>query len=219
MSDDHDRRPAGPEIAEAAAGQDEGEIEILGIEALDDEGNPSRGGTEPPGEAAPAPGSDVRAGGAEEADDAGLQERYVRLLADFDNFRKRSEREREDRARYALMEPMRDLLPVLDNLERALSVPGVADDLRRGVEMVARQFLDVLRRYGVEPVAAIGEPFDPRVHDAVMKVESPDVSAATVVEELQRGYRLHERLLRPAMVRVAVPPEASPGGATGDGEA
>lgn len=221
MSDDHDRRPGGPEIAEAAAGQDEGEVEILGIEALDEEGNPSpqdEGGAGEE-ESTPGAGSRAGAGGTAAADDAGLQERYVRLLADFDNFRKRSEREREERARYALMEPMRDLLPVLDNLERALSVPGAADDLRRGVEMIARQFLDVLRRYGVEPVAAIGEPFDPRVHDAVMKVESPDVGAATVVEELQRGYRLYDRLLRPAMVRVAVPPEIASGGAAGDGEA
>jgi molecular chaperone GrpE len=140
---------------------------------------------------------------------AELRDRHLRLLADFDNFRKRAERELEERTRYVLAEPIRDLLPVLDNLERALAAQGSEGDLIRGVEMIARQFLDVLRRFGVEPVPAVGARFDPRRHEAVMSVESAAVAEPTVVEELQRGYLLRDRLLRPALVKVAVPAEGA----------
>jgi molecular chaperone GrpE len=102
---------------------------------------------------------------------------------------------------------MRDLLPVIDNLERALAAPGTAEDLRGGVELIARQFAEVLRRFGLTEVPALGQPFDPRVHEAVSREESDEVDRPTVVAEFQRGYWLNDRLLRPAMVRVAVPPE------------
>jgi len=145
---------------------------------------------------------------------ADLRDRSMRTLADFDNFRKRSERERQDAKRYALLEPLRDFLAVVDNLERALNSQGSSDDLKRGVEMTLRQFQDQLRRHGVKEVAAKGEPFDPALHEAVMREEDPTVDRPTVAEELQRGYMMHERLLRPAMVKVAVPAEkaATPGG-------
>jgi molecular chaperone GrpE len=119
---------------------------------------------------------------------------------------------------------------VLDNLERALAAEGVAEDLRRGVEMIVRQLRDALRRYGMGEVAAVGARFDPKVHEAVLREESAEVDHPTVVAELQRGYLLHDRLLRPAMVKVAVPPEpghgesapsgggAAPGGGDPDGE-
>jgi molecular chaperone GrpE len=138
---------------------------------------------------------------------ADLRDRSMRTLADFDNFRKRSERERQEAKRYALLEPLRDFLAVVDNLERALSAQGSAEDLKRGVEMTLRQFQEQLRRYGVTEVPAKGAAFDPAVHEAVLRQEDPTVDRPTVAEELQRGYTMHERLLRPAMVKVAVPAE------------
>lgn len=144
-------------------------------------------------------------------------ERFVRLQADFENFRKRTDREREEEGRYAAGELVARLLPVLDNLERALASPpaGEADRaLREGLALVHRQFLEELRRAGLRPVPAVGEPFDPSVHEAVETVETVEAGGAaaeTVVDELLRGYWFHDRLLRPAMVRVAV-------GAHGSGE-
>jgi molecular chaperone GrpE len=147
-------------------------------------------------------------------ENADLRDRSMRTLADFENFRKRTERERQEAKRYALMEPLRDFLAVVDNLDRALSAQGSAEDLKRGVEMTLRQFQEQLRRYGVREVPARGEAFDPAVHEAVSRQEDPTVERPTVAEELQRGYMIHDRLLRPAMVKVAVPaekPAAAPG--------
>lgn len=144
-----------------------------------------------------------------------LRERSVRTLADFDNFRKRSERDRHELLRYALVEPMREMLSVVDNLERALDAEGSADDLKTGVEMILRQMHDLLRRQGVREVAALDEPFDPAVHDAVARREEAGLTEARVVRELQRGYQLHDRLLRPAIVEVAVPAD---GDAEGEGD-
>jgi molecular chaperone GrpE len=138
---------------------------------------------------------------------ADLRDRSVRTLADFENFRKRSEREREESKRYALGEPLRDLLEVVDNLELALAAEGSRDDLKLGVELILRQLRDLLRRHGVREIEAAGARFDPMVHEAVSRQEDAAVEAPTVVEELRRGYQLHDRLLRPAMVRVAVPGE------------
>lgn len=134
-----------------------------------------------------------------------LRERHLRLRADFENFRKRAERDRTERVRRGVGDALRDLLPVADNLERALAAPGEVDDLRRGVEMIARQLEDVLRRHGVEPIAALGAPFDPQLHEAVAREEGDDVEVPTVIEELQRGYLYGNALLRPSLVRVAMP--------------
>jgi molecular chaperone GrpE len=142
---------------------------------------------------------------------ADLRDRSIRTLADFDNYRKRADRERDDIRRYATTELLRDLLGVVDNLNLALAAGGTAEDLKKGVELTLRQFADLLRRNGVREVAALGERFDPAVHEAVSKHEDPSVSAPTVVEELRRGYLLHDRLLRPAMVRVALPDESAGG--------
>ena len=149
---------------------------------------------------------------------ADLRDRSMRTLADFDNFRKRSERERQDLRRYALLEPMREFLTVMDNLDLALSAGGSAEDLKRGVEMIHRQMAELLRRFGVQEVKAVGQPFDPTVHEAVAREESGEVRLPTVAAELRRGYILHDRLLRPAMVKVAVPVE-QPEGPEGSGEA
>jgi len=209
-----DPRPEPEEAVLADATElapEDDEVEILGFE----------GRSERDEAAAPEP----RAAAGATADDGGaarefadLQERHLRLRADFDNFRKRMDREREETRRYALAEPLRELLPVLDNLERAATAQGRLEDLQRGVEMIARQFAETLRRFGLSEVESMGAPFDPQVHEAVMREESAEVSVPTVVGEMQRGYRLHERLLRPAMVRVAVPVEPESAGDE-DGEA
>jgi molecular chaperone GrpE len=140
---------------------------------------------------------------------AELRDRSTRTLADFDNFRKRSERERQEQRKFAVLEPLREMLAVADNLDLALSAQGSAEDLKRGVEMIHRQMAELLRRFGAVEVAAVGQPFDPTLHEAVSREESREVKTPTVVAELRRGYTLHDRLLRPSMVRVAVPAEAA----------
>ena len=187
-------------------------VEILGFEDDDPEPAPKRPAAAAARAAAPADGAEL----------AAEKERYLRLRADFDNFRKRAERERAEAERYALAEPARQLLPVMDNLARALAASaaatsGGAEELRRGVEMILRQLEDALRRFGVVAVPALGQRFDPSVHEAVAHEESDEVAAPTVVAEFQRGYKLNERLIRPAMVKVALPPhEEGDAGEPGD---
>ena len=142
------------------------------------------------------------------------KELYLRKLADFDNYRKRQEREMAEYRRLANANLVRDLLQVVDNLERAVASPSAADaSLRVGVELVLRQFKEALARHGVAEVNPEGKPFDPSLHEAIQRVDSPEVIANTVVQVLQRGYVLGERLLRPALVVVAVPtsPAVLPG--------
>ncbi|MEM9596157.1 MAG: nucleotide exchange factor GrpE [Acidobacteriota bacterium] len=145
-----------------------------------------------------------------------IQERLLRTLADFDNFRKRTEREKETMRKHAATDVLRDMLGGIDNLERAMASAGNVDELKQGLEMVLRQQHDVLKRHGVEPVAALDQPFDPTYHEAVGREEKEGIEVATVTAELQRGYRLHDRLLRPAMVYVAVPARRT---AEGDADA
>jgi molecular chaperone GrpE len=139
-----------------------------------------------------------------------LREALLRKAADFENLKRRLERDRTDYVKYALSEAMRDVVGVLDNLDRALShapASGV-EDFRAGVEMIARQLGEVLRKYGVTEVAALGEPFDPQYHEAVMREETAAEPPGTVLEVFQKGYILNERLLRPAMVKVSAAPAA-----------
>jgi molecular chaperone GrpE len=155
----------------------------------------------------------------DDADDvAAMREKYLRALADFDNYRKRVERERAETSRAALAEPLRGFLGVVDNLDRAINAGGSSGDLKAGVQMILRQTEDLLRRFGVEPVPALGEPFDPAIHEAVVRFEDPRVAQPTVSEEFQKGYRYHGRLLRPSMVKVAVPVESDSSGGGGDRE-
>ena len=142
-----------------------------------------------------------------------LREALLRKAADFENLKKRSEREKAEYVRYALSEAMRDVLGVLDNLERALAHAAASgsDELRTGVEMIARQLSDVLRKYGVSEVPALDTPFDPQFHEAVMREESAAVPPGTVLEVFQKGYVLNDRLLRPAMVKVSAAPAAPAG--------
>ncbi len=134
-----------------------------------------------------------------------LREQSLRALADLENYRKRIARERVEERRYAGQGLLADFLDVKDNLQRALSSEGSADDLKIGVEMTLRQFDQVLERAGVTPVEAVGKAFDPMVHEAVSRVEKEGVEEPVVLEEMQQGYRMHQRLLRPSRVLVAVP--------------
>ena len=134
------------------------------------------------------------------------REQLLRVAADFDNFKKRSRRELGDAVKVAREDLLRDLLPVFDNLERASLHAGTATDtkaLADGISMVQRQFLDVLGRLGIERVASVGQPFDPAVHEAVQHLETDEFPPGAVANELQAGYRMGDRVLRPAMVVVA----------------
>jgi molecular chaperone GrpE len=139
---------------------------------------------------------------------ADLQERLLRTMADFDNFRKRTEREKEALRRLGASEVLKDFLSVSDNLERALESPGGVEDLKQGVRMILRQFEELLSRHGVETVESVGRPFDPTLHEAVATQQSSEVEVPTVSEEMQKGYLFHDRLLRPAMVWVTMPAAA-----------
>lgn len=142
-----------------------------------------------------------------------LRDRSLRTLADYENYRKRVERERTESRRYAGFEVLRELLEVVDNLERAVAAPGSVDELKQGVELILKQLHDLLRRSGVRPVPAVGEPFDPNMHEAVSRDQDATVDRPTVTAEHQPGFWMHERLLRPAVVSVAMPadkPAAGP---------
>lgn len=133
-----------------------------------------------------------------------MRDRYLRTLADFENFRKRSEREKQDFFKYALSGLMKDLLPVLDNFDRALEHAEEGDDFHKGVLLIYKQLYDVLQRNGLKPIEEAGVRFDPNIHEAVVREEDPSVPSHTVTAILQRGYFLHDRLVRPALVKVAV---------------
>ena len=182
--------------------EDRHRAEGSGSEGKGSEGKGSEGkGAVSHPEAAPAPAPE-----AKESDDfVAMRERYLRVLADFDNFRKRTERERDSLRRAAAADVLRDMLETADNLERALSASGSVEELKNGLQMVLRLQEDLFKRHGAVRIEALGKTFDPALHEAVMREESTEVATPTVVAEFQRGYLLYDRLLRPALVRVAVP--------------
>jgi molecular chaperone GrpE len=136
-----------------------------------------------------------------------LLDRLARLQAEFDNYRKRSAREQQEFRDYALAEAIKSLLPVLDSFDRALTSPvRNSEEFHAGIELINRQFHDALAKLGVQPIDAQGEPFDPNLHQAVQMVETDEAGDHHVLDQLQRGYKLKDRLLRPAMVRVATHP-------------
>jgi len=140
-----------------------------------------------------------------------LKDQLLRTAADFDNFRKRSRREVADAERKGREDQLRELLPVFDNLERAAAHSSTASDVKAlsdGIAMVLRQFLDTLGRLGVERVSALGQPFDPEFHEAVQQIETREVPPGAVAAEVLVGYRMGDRLVRPAMVVVAKAPPA-----------
>lgn len=133
-------------------------------------------------------------------------ERYLRTQADFDNFRRRSRLEKEDFAKYASSKVVEQLLPVLDNFERAIMASKDSKDIEsllKGIEMIQRQLGQVLEQEGLKHLEAVGQPFNPEFHQAIMQVESEEHEEGTVVEELQKGYVFKDKVLRPAMVKVA----------------
>ncbi len=141
---------------------------------------------------------------------AELNERIVRLTADFDNFRKRAQREKDEARQFANQGLLEKLLPVLDNFEMALTAVKDADpSVRDGVQMILDQLLGVLKESGVEPVDGMGQPFDPNLHEALSQEETTEVEEGTVVQQVQRGYKLNDRLVRPARVVVAKAPGAT----------
>ena len=132
-----------------------------------------------------------------------LRELLLRRQAEFDNFRKRTERERSEQSQYAAMESVRELVPVLDDFERALKAECASPDYARGVELIYNRMMEALKKTGLEPMESVGKPFDPHQHQAIERVETGEAGDGTVLGEFQRGYCFKGRLLRPAMVRVA----------------
>lgn len=136
-----------------------------------------------------------------------LVERLARMQAEFDNARKRAERERQEYRDYAAGSVVEQFLPVLDNFELALKAKGTAEQLRSGVELIVKQMEEVLRQMQVTAIPAVGEAFDPRHHEALGSVERDDLPDQHIAEEIRRGYKIRERLLRPSMVRVVSNPK------------
>ncbi|HET9932756.1 MAG TPA: nucleotide exchange factor GrpE [Polyangiaceae bacterium] len=160
-------------------------------------------GAAPPASAPADPLEEAR------AEAARLRDQLLRTAADFDNYKKRARRETQDAERRVREDFLRDLLPVFDNLERAAQHAGTASDVKSladGISMVMRLFLDTLGRLGVERVNAVGQAFDPALHEAVQQLETTQFPPGSVAAEVQAGYRMGERLVRPAMVVVAKPP-------------
>jgi molecular chaperone GrpE len=136
-----------------------------------------------------------------------LLDRMARLQAEFENARKRAEREKQEFRDYAVGSVVEQFLPVLDNFELALKATGSTEQLRSGVELIVKQMEEVLRQMNVTAIPAVGEPFDPRYHEALGQVERLDLPDQHVAEEIRRGYKIREKLLRPSMVRVVSNPK------------
>ena len=211
MPSDHSQRPmpADPDPFD--------DIEILEVVGVDEDGVPvpdeevSEDDVEVVFEEAPEVEDAVAPAAVVEAEPDGelreIRERLIRLQADFENFKKRVERERLDHLRYATSDLLGRFLPVLDNFERALASVrpgGSIDAFVEGVELIHRQLLSVLEREGLREMESVGQAFDPGVHEAVATERDPALPSHVVTHVFQRGYFLHDRLLRPAMVRVRI---------------
>lgn len=187
------------------------EVETQGLE-LDRELPPSDGDES----SQPRQGSGTASENAGVAGDAELQkvkaerdqllDRLARAQAEFENARRRAAKEQQDFRDFAMVDAIKSLLPVVDNFERALQSRSEAGDFRSGVDLIYKQLRDVLAKLGVQPIEAKGQQFDPHVHEAIEMVETQDAADHEVLEEWQRGYKLKDRLLRPAMVKVAKNP-------------
>lgn len=192
-----DKRSKDPEEDDAYVLEDTGEsvedleheMEVAAAEAT----NTKRRNTIPP-----------QAEPQEPAGSDEFKDRYLRTLADFENYRKRADREKSDFFKYAMQGVLKDLLPILDNFDRALDHAEEGDDFHKGVLLIYKQLLDVLQKHGVKPINESGVRFDPNIHEGVIREENASVPSQTVTAVLQKGYFLHDRVLRPAMVKVAV---------------
>jgi molecular chaperone GrpE len=137
---------------------------------------------------------------------ADLKDRLLRALADYDNFRRRAERDRSEYVQFAAMEIIRDLIPILDDFGRAVKVETADKEYAKGIELIDQRLFETLKKAGLEPIEAAGKLFDPNLHQAVDRVQSEELPDQTVLEEYQSGYNFKGKLLRPAMVKVAVKP-------------
>jgi molecular chaperone GrpE len=137
---------------------------------------------------------------------ADMQDRLLRARAEFDNARRRAERERYDFLQFAAMDLVKEILPIADDFERALKVQTGDRDYAKGVELIYQRLADTLRKLGLEPIETAGRIFDPNIHQAVDRVETSDAEDQAILEEYQKGYNFKGKLLRPAMVKVAVRP-------------
>jgi molecular chaperone GrpE len=186
-------------------GKGNGKTDVTNLD-LEHELSAGEGGEE---SSAPAKPEAVEAGVVPEierlkAERDALLDRLARLQAEFDNARKRAVRDQQEFREYAAADVIKTILPILDSFERALKTPsGESGDFRNGIELIYRQFQDALQKIGVQAIPAIGQVFDPRVHEAIEMVDTTEVEDHHVLDELQRGYKYKDRLLRPAMVRVA----------------
>jgi molecular chaperone GrpE len=214
-----DRKPRDKKVFPDDPAADADPIEIIEVVGVDE----TTGVAAPAAEPKAPP--ERRSAGHPHALEAALREKdkYYDLLlrkqAEFDNFRKRSDREREEFRAAAAADLVRRLLPVLDNLDRALRTEAEGGSLRQGVTLIQQQLLEVLRKEGVRALDALGAPFDPRLHEAVEVVDVEGFEQGVILEEVQKGYTLHDRLLRPAAVKVASgkgPRGSVAGGGTGD---
>ena len=139
-----------------------------------------------------------------------LQDKFVRLMADFDNYKKRASKEKSDVIQFGNEGLLKDILPVIDNIERLLTYSyreGTWKSFQEGIELLLAEINKTLSKYGVEPIEALGKPFDPNVHQAMQRAETDEVDANMVVEVYQKGYSYRDRLLRPSLVVVSVPPK------------
>lgn len=227
-----DTTPAGPEVeagpipgyAAAAdeSGQGEARSDGAQIEEDDEDDLALEVEVEPPEKSAAEKAADTIA--ELEAKQKDTYDRYVRSVAELDNYRKRTRKEIDDARTDAQSRVLREMLPVIDNLERALNAAGAAEatdghGIIDGVRLVFRQFAQALERCNVTPVVAKGAPFDPTQHEAVSQIETAETPPGSVVDVLQTGYRIGDRLLRPALVVVAKAPSAGAAGERGNGAA
>jgi molecular chaperone GrpE len=204
VTDENDRKPEGSgdddtyviEDSGSSVDEIEHEMELAAQQAVDAVGTGADGGA--------VTDETLRAENRE------LRDRVLRTMADYENFRKRAEREKQDFFRYALAGTMKDLLPVLDNFERALEHSEEDDDFHKGVSLIYKQLAEALQKAGLRAITEANVKFDPNIHEAVVREENSSVPSHTVVDVLQKGYFLNDRLLRPALVKVAV------GGPEGD---
>lgn len=191
-------------------GKSNGKQEVEGLD-LEHE-LPPADGDEPSSNTAPSPATSTEASGVEaelqklKAERDMYVDRLARMQAEFDNARKRAVKEQQDFRDFASVDVIKSLLPIVDNFERALQSKSEPADFRSGIELIYKQLHDALTKLGVQPIVSKGKPFDPHVHEAIEMVETSDAADHEVVEEWQRGYKYKDRLLRPAMVKVAKNP-------------
>lgn len=188
----------------------EGDVVAEALEADEQQVNQEAEVSEEEGDAAPAELSPEQRAEQLVKENEEMQDKLVRLMADFDNYRKRASKEKSDVIQFGNEGLLKDILPVIDNIERLLTYSyreGSWKSFQEGIELLLSEINKTLAKYGVEPIEALGKPFDPNIHQAMQRSETDEVDANTVVEVYQKGYLYRDRLLRPSLVVVSVPPK------------